>query len=76
MHGLAPNPTHCSDNTPLLTMPVLSKVRIYKPEELDVNVIRQQSHIKLKTKPFDWQLQVPLSVYCHGSPSRRLRWYT
>lgn len=45
-------------------MPALSKVRIYKPEELDVNIIRQQAHIKLKMKPYDWQLQVPLCVYC------------
>lgn len=45
-------------------MPVLSKVRIYKPEELNINTIRRQADIKLGEKPFEWQLQVPMSVYC------------
>jgi ATP-dependent helicase YprA (DUF1998 family) len=51
-----------SPETP--TRPLQSKVRIYKPEELDIKNLAAQTKFVLDKVAFAWQLEVGAAVLC------------
>jgi hypothetical protein len=40
-----------------------SKVRKYKPEEIDLKELSTQAEAVLHTKPFSWQLEIGAAVF-------------
>ena len=42
----------------------LSKIRRYKPEEIDVEKLVEKADQIFHKRPFEWQLDVPRAVLC------------
>lgn len=42
----------------------LSKVRSYKPEEIDIGKLVEKAKQIFHKRPFEWQLDVPRAVLC------------
>lgn len=42
----------------------LSKVRSYKPEEIDIGKLVENANQIFHKQPFEWQLDVPRAVLC------------